>query len=137
MPESQELRAIAEAALRALNEGDLDAYLAVIAEDVEFTSMIAEVEGETFRGHRGVRAWWETVRRAFDGIQWELLDLEESDGHGVAKLRAVGELGDVEVVQTVWQAATYRDGKLTWWAFFRTEEEARTAEEFASRRGGG
>ena len=28
-------------------------------------------------------------------------------------------------------------GKLTWWAFFRTEEEARTAEEFASRREGG
>ncbi len=28
---------------------------------------------------------------------------------------------------SVWQAATFRDGRLTWWAFFRTEQEARDA----------
>jgi hypothetical protein len=28
----------------------------VIAEDVEFISMIAEMEGQTFRGHEGARA---------------------------------------------------------------------------------
>ena len=122
-----ELRTIAATAFRALNSGDLEAYLSVIAEDVEFTSMIAEMEGVTFRGHQGVRDWWETVRGAFQDVQWELLELRECGPGAVAQLRATGALGGAEVDQTVWQAATFRDGKLTWWEFFRSEQEAREA----------
>jgi SnoaL-like domain len=99
----------------------------VIAEDVEFTSMIAEVEGATFRGHDGVREWWETVRGLFQDLRWELLELRECEPGAVAHLRASGSLGGAEVDQAVWQAATFEDGKLTWWAFFRTEQEARDA----------
>ena len=36
---SPQLRTIAQTAFEALNSGDLDAYLSVIAEDVEFTSI--------------------------------------------------------------------------------------------------
>ena len=49
----------------ALNSGDLEAFLAQTAEDVEFTSLVAEAEGRTYRGHAGVRRWWETVLGAF------------------------------------------------------------------------
>jgi ketosteroid isomerase-like protein len=122
---SPELRTIAETAFIALNSGDLDAYLSVIADDVEFTSMIAEMEGQTFRGHEGVRDWWETVRGSFQDVQWELLELRECEPGAVAQVRATGALGGAEVDQTVWQAATFRDGKLTWWRFFRSEQEAR------------
>jgi ketosteroid isomerase-like protein len=126
-PEPSELRAIAETALRALNTGDLDGFLGVVADDVEFTSMILEVEGQTFHGRDGVRAWWHAVGNSFEGVQWELLELAESDGTGVAKLRATANLGAGSVEQLVWQAATHRDGQLTWWAFFRSEGEAREA----------
>ena len=126
--EPSELRAIAETALGALNTGDLDGFLGVVADDVEFTSMILEVEGETFRGPDGVRDWWHAVGSSFEGVKWEVLELAESGGRGVAKLRATATLGGGQVVdQLVWQAATYRDGKLTWWAFFRSDEEARAA----------
>jgi hypothetical protein len=37
--ENPDLRALAEAAFRALNSGDLNGFLAFIAEDVEFTSL--------------------------------------------------------------------------------------------------
>jgi ketosteroid isomerase-like protein len=123
-PVSPELWRIAETAFRALNTGDLDAYLTVIADDVEFTSMIAEMEGVTYRGHDGVRHWWETVRGSFQDVQWELLELSECGNGAVAQLRALGRLGGAEVDQTVWQAATFRGGKLTWWQFFRSEIEA-------------
>jgi ketosteroid isomerase-like protein len=124
-PEPSELRAIAETALRALNAGDLDGFLGVVADDVEFTSMILEVEGQTFRGREGVRDWWHAVVNSFEDVKWELLELAESDGRAVAKLRAAATLGGGQVVdQLVWQAATYKDGLLTWWAFFRNEEEA-------------
>jgi ketosteroid isomerase-like protein len=121
---SVELRALAHAAYGALNSGNLDAFLALVAEDVEFTSLVAEAEGTTFRGHAGVRAWWETVRGAFQDPRWELLDMRGSGDRGVAKFRLAGTLAGVEVTQTMWQAVRLRDGKLGWWAFFRTEHEA-------------
>src|SRR4030095_2620102 len=43
--ENAELRALAEAVYGALNAGDIDGFLAMVAEDVEFTSMVAEAEG--------------------------------------------------------------------------------------------
>jgi ketosteroid isomerase-like protein len=122
--ENAELRAMADAAYGALNSGDLDSFLALIAEDVEFTSLVAESEGTTFRGHEGVRAWWETVRGAFQDPRWEVLDFQGSGERGVTKLRLAGTLAGVELAQTMWQAAKLRDGKLIWWAFFRSEPEA-------------
>jgi ketosteroid isomerase-like protein len=53
--ENVELRAMAETAYGALNSGDLDGFLALVADDVEFTSMVAGAEGTTFRGREGVR----------------------------------------------------------------------------------
>jgi hypothetical protein len=47
--EDVELRALAEAAFGALNSDDLGCFLAVATEDVELTSLVAEVEGTTFR----------------------------------------------------------------------------------------
>ena len=126
-PLIEEVRAIADTAFGALNAGDLDSFLSVVSEDAEFTSMIAEVEGQTYRGHEGVRAWWNTVAGTFQSVRWELLEVEGSGGRGLARLRAVGEVGGVEVEQTVWQAARYHDGKLDWWAFFRAESDAREA----------
>ena len=122
--ETAEQRGLAEAGFGALNSGDLEAFLALTAEDVEFTSMVAEAEGTTFRGHDGVRAWWDTVRGAFEDVHWELLDVRGSGDRGVAHFRMAGTLGSVPVEQTMWQAVVLRDGKAIWWAFFRSEREA-------------
>ena len=120
----EELRAIAEAAYAAVNAGDLDAFLAVAHEDVEFTSMVAEAEGTIFRGHDGMRTWWQTVRGAFQDVRWELFDVRESDDRGIIHLRMSGTLGGAPLQQTMWQAVKVREGKVTWWALFRTEREA-------------
>jgi ketosteroid isomerase-like protein len=119
-----ELRAVADAAYGAINAGDLDAFLAVTTDDVEFTSLVAEAEGATFRGHEGVRAWWETIRGAFQGVRWELLDVQGSGNRGVARIRISGTMSGVPVEQTMWQAVKLRDGKARWWGNFRSEREA-------------
>ena len=123
----EELRALADASYGALNSGDLDAFLALMAEDVEFTSMVAEVEGTTFRGHDGIRAWWETIIGAFEDAHWEVLevlDVPGSDSRGVVHFHIAGRLGGVPVEQTMWQAVDSRDGKVRWWAFSRSKREA-------------
>lgn len=124
--ETADIRVIAEAAFEALNSGDLDAFLALTHEEVEFTSLVAEAEGTTFRGHAGVRTWWDTVRGAFEAPRWEVLDLRLSGtrDEGIAKFRLEGTLGGVEIAQVMWQTGRLREGKLGWWAFFRSEHEA-------------
>ena len=122
-----DVRELADTAYRALNSGDLDGFLAMVDEDVEFTSMVAEAEGTTFRGHEGVREWWETVRGAFEDPIWEVLEIRESGEGVVLKIRLDGTLSGVPMTQSVWQASTLRDGKVSWWGFFRTEGEALVA----------
>jgi ketosteroid isomerase-like protein len=119
-----EVRAIAEAAFAAINAGDLDAFVALTTEDVEFTSLVAEAEGTTFRGHDGVRAWWETVRGAFVEVHWEVLDVHGAGDKGVTHFRMAGTLSGVPVEQAMWQAVRLRDGRASWWCSFRTEREA-------------
>lgn len=117
-------RALADAAYAAINAGDLDALLALTAEDVEFTSLVAEAEGTTFLGHEGVRAWWETVRGEFEEVRWEVLGFQGDEHGAVTHFRLVGTLGGIPMEQEMWQAVRARDGKLTWWATLRTEREA-------------
>jgi ketosteroid isomerase-like protein len=122
--EDLELRALADAAFGALNSGDLDGFLALATEDVEFTSLVAEVEGTTFRGHDGVRTWWETVRGAFADVRWEVLEVRSSGARAIARVRMTGTLGGVPVNLMMWLAARVRERRVTWWSFFRTEREA-------------
>jgi len=98
--------------------------LALRTEDTEFTSLIAEAEGTSFRGREGVRSWWETVVASFQEVRWELLDIQRSDDRAVIHLRIVGTLGGVPVEQTMWQPSEVRDAKVSWWELFRTEAEA-------------
>jgi ketosteroid isomerase-like protein len=123
--DNEELRALAEAAFEALNAADLDALLALTTEDVEFTSLIAEAEGTSFRGRDGVRAWWETVVATFEDVRWEAVEIIiGSDGRAVIHLRIVGMIGGVPVEQTMWHASRVRDARVSWWALFRTKREA-------------
>jgi len=121
---TDEVRALAEATFGALNARDQGAFVALTTEDVQFTSMVAEAEGETFRGHAGIRAWWDTVLRPFQDLRWELLDVGGSGDRAVTHLRMSGTLHGVPVEQAMWQGVTLREGKIAEWTNVRTEREA-------------
>jgi ketosteroid isomerase-like protein len=56
----------------AFKRRDLDAYLALCDPDVEYYSRFGEVEGGgPYRGHEGVRSWWEK-RDRFTGASISL-----------------------------------------------------------------
>ena len=135
-PEDVEIRALAEQAFGALNSGDLEGFLAVATEDVEFTSLVAEVEGTTFRGHDGVRTWWETVRGAFADVRWEVVGVRRYGDGAVGDIRMTGTLGGVPVNLMMWLAARVREGRVSWWSFFRTEREALQALALREKQGG-
>ena len=90
--------------------------------------MVAEAEGSVFRGHSGVIAWWNRVPDAFEDVSWEVLEVvAAAEDEGVVKIRMSGRLAGVDLSQIMFMAARKRDGKVTWWAFHRTDAEAREA----------
>ena len=116
---------MAERVFAAINDDDLEAFLAEVAKDVEFVSLVAEADGRVYRGHDGVREWWRDVRPILGGLQVELQSYEEHEDTAVTKIRVHGRVGGTDLAQTMDQGAMVRDGKLVWWQAFRSEEEAR------------
>ena len=107
-----------------LNRRDLTSFLDGVAEDVEFRSLIAETEGETFQGHDGVRQWWVQVAQALGGLGFDVEDYAEDGDAVVTKIRVRGSVGATGIEQTMWQAVVIRDEKVTWWQTFRSADEA-------------
>ena len=121
---------IAKQIYASINRRDLEGFLAQIDPEVEFTSLIAEAEGQTYRGHEGVREWWNRVVGFLESLRLEPVEIRDFDDRGLIKVRATAEVGGVEVTQTMWQAYHLRDGLPVWWGFFRTEAEALDATGF-------
>ena len=118
-------RPFAERVFAALNHRDLATFLDRVAEDVEFRSLIAEAEGDTFHGHDGVRRWWTQVAQALGGLGFELQEYAEEGDGIVTKIRVRGNVGTTGIEQTMWQGAVVSaDEKATWWQTFRSEDEA-------------
>src|SRR5688572_2743618 len=69
------VESLARAAYAALSADDREAFLELVSEDVEFTSMVAEAEGSVFHGHAGVLAWWKRVPDAFEHVAWVVLEV--------------------------------------------------------------
>jgi len=121
---SEENVALLRKGYAAVNRGDIDGLLASIHADVEFTSLIAEAEGETFHGHDGVRRWWNEVVLPLGGLHGELEEVRDFGDTVIARVFGTYRPRGVEVHQTVWNVVRFNDEKATWWQFFRTEHEA-------------
>jgi ketosteroid isomerase-like protein len=118
-------RAFAERSYAALNHRDFAAFLDGVAEDVEFRSLIAEAEGDTFHGHDGVRQWWTRVVQALGGLGFEMEDYAEDGNALVTKVRVRGSVGATGIEQAMWQGVLVGDDdKAVWWQTFRDEDEA-------------
>jgi ketosteroid isomerase-like protein len=121
-PENVEL---VHRALEAFDRRDMDAYLALMADDVEAESRLASVEGG-FRGHDGIRRWWDNMFVVWPDVRAKVV---EAEGHGDLTLirldlRGHGAGSDVPLEWTVWQVAKWQGGKCVRWTSFSTRAEA-------------
>ena len=117
-------RPFAERMYAALNHRDFATFLEGVAEDVEFRSLIAEAEGQTFNGHEGVREWWTQVAQSLGGLGFELQEYAEEGDGMVTRIRVRGSVGTTGIEQTMWQGVVLRGEKTVWWQTFRSEDEA-------------
>jgi SnoaL-like domain len=116
-----EFTVLSKAAYEAISRDDLDAFLALTDPKVEFNSLI---EGRSYRGHEGVREWWNKVVKSLGGVGLDLDEVVDFEDHGYVKM--IVDLGgsEVNLPQAIWQAARIEDDKAVWWGIFPTEDEA-------------
>ena len=122
---SQGNEEIVRRAYAALRENDVDGFLEVVDPDVEWHSLILEIEG-TFNGHDGVREWWAGLRSVFPNWNPEIVGVREDGEWVVAHARGSGSgvSSGAGLDEDFWQVARVRDGRIVWYRAVRTEQEA-------------
>ncbi|MFN2616921.1 MAG: nuclear transport factor 2 family protein [Thermoleophilaceae bacterium] len=124
---SQENVDLVYQAIDAFNRRDIDAFLALMDSDVEFTPYERAVEGlGPYHGHGGVRTWWDESFATLPDFSAELLEVRDlgavTFAHG--RLRGTGAGSGAAFERTLWMAVEWRDGKQLWWHAFESEAEA-------------
>jgi ketosteroid isomerase-like protein len=122
---SQENVELVRLGLQAVNDRDLDALLAVMDDDVEALPILAAMEGG-YRGHDGIRRWWEGLFAAFPDFSAELVEARDLGDLIVSPLRAHGRgaESDTPFDATVWHVSRWRLGTCTLWRVYASESEA-------------
>jgi ketosteroid isomerase-like protein len=112
----------------AFHRRDLDEFLSYHESDVEFKSLVLEVEG-VYRGHDGLRAWWENVVDVFPDWMPQIEDAREAGDRVLLRVRVEGHgTGTgIDLDRHAWNVVEVHDGRITSSAFYRTEDEARQA----------
>lgn len=109
----------------AFQRRDLDAFLSYMDREIEFRSLVLEVEG-IYHGHEGIRSWWENVLAVFPDWSPQVEDARDVGDRVLVRVRAEGSGtgSGIALERDFWQVADVRDGRVKSSAFFRTEQEA-------------
>jgi ketosteroid isomerase-like protein len=124
---SQENVELLRRSVIAFNRRDLDAYLALMDDDVEGIPRAVAMEGgDYYHGHDGVRRWWKDLFDVFPDFTVEAVEVRDLGDSTLAALRGLGRGAGSEAPfeDTFWGTHRWRRGKCVWWRFFQTRSEA-------------
>ena len=113
--------------IEAFNRHDLDAFLAFADPDIEFSPRSLELEGgDPYRGHDGIRRWWESWLGVAPDWSGEVEDVGVLGDVTVARVRVRGHGGasGATMDQTLWLLAEWREKKCVRWRTVASEAEA-------------
>jgi ketosteroid isomerase-like protein len=112
----------------AFRRRDLDRWLDYLDPEVEFTSLVLEIEG-TYRGHEGARSWWDSVVAVFPDWSPQVVEAREVGEQVLVQVRAEGSGtgSGIHLERDSWQIARVEDGRIKAWNFYRSEQEALVA----------
>jgi ketosteroid isomerase-like protein len=105
----------------AFNRRDLDAFLALMHPETEFTPYEVWVQGGTpYRGRDGMRKWWQESLEVLPDLRVDLYEVRDLGDKVFVRGRLYGHgAGSGAVIERkLWGALEFRDGKqFRYWAF--------------------
>ena len=122
---SQENVDLLAEAVDAFDRHDLDAFLALMDDDVEAVPRMVSMEG-SYRGHDGIRRWWKNWLDVFPDFNVEVVELRDLEDLTVAavRYRAHGAGSDAPIEEMIGQVGRWWRGKCVRWESFDSQAEA-------------
>lgn len=122
-----------ERGFEAFNERGVDGILPFIHPEFEATTPpnLAS-EPDTYRGHDGIRRWFDSFDEVMDGIRWDAHDFQQAGDKVVVEftLRARGKTTGLHFGQDAVMVWSMRDGKAIRVELFESLDDAlRAAQE--------
>jgi ketosteroid isomerase-like protein len=111
----------------AFNRRDLEGYLALNDPGVEFTPYERAVEGlGPYRGHEGVRSWWDETLKILPDLRVELDEVRDLGDLTLVRGRLWGHGAGsgASFERTYWGVFHWHDKKVVWWHAFQSEAQA-------------
>ena len=107
---------IVHKAHEAFSRGDREAFVALWDEECEYQpAMERDIAGEevVFRGHEGIRRWWQGMADSWRDWESEVHEVHEAGDQVLTActVRAEGRLSGVAIEAPYFQVGTIRDGK--------------------------
>ena len=124
---SQENVEVVRRAFGNFNRRDLAGAVDAFTPDAEWVPYLAALEEEIYRGREEIESMWREVLKDVPDFQIELVDVvAEAADTVVVKVNFIGmgRASGAAIRTTVYQAASFRDGKVQSVQGFRTAGEA-------------
>ena len=118
---------VVKSVVAAFNSGDFPVAMELLTEDVEFDWSRRMLDGEVVHGREEVRRFLQGVREIFDEIHIpaeELTDLGDGLVLLVGTARFKGRVSGLDVEASAANLWTVRDGKVSRFRFYQTQEDA-------------
>jgi SnoaL-like protein len=109
---------------------DLEGILVLADPRIELRSLLTEAERPLYYGHEGVRDWFDAVFGVFPDWRPQPRSAAYAEGGAVViglDVTATGAGSGVPIDQTYWLGARVQAGKITFFGFFRTQQDAISA----------
>jgi ketosteroid isomerase-like protein len=118
--------AIIRSVLDSWAAGDVETIVAAMAEDCELFPLRAQLEGTSYRGHEGVRRFYEDLNADWENLRLPYDEVREVGDRVVvfARLVARGRTSGVDLDVPIGQLWDLRDGRVVGLRAFTEPEDA-------------
>jgi ketosteroid isomerase-like protein len=123
---SQENVEIARRAFESWNRGDIEAWVEAWDEEAEFEPMRAQLEGDAYRGHEGLRRFVAEMSEEWDEVRFEVDEIRDGGEHLVAigRVKARGQASGLDLDVPLALVGSIRGEKILRSRFYATTEQA-------------
>jgi ketosteroid isomerase-like protein len=112
---------------QAFNARDMTTLADLTSPDFEFVPYLGSlIETSVYRGHDGLRSYFEDVRSAWEEIKVRQAEVREVGDHTISfgELRGKGRASGLEVQMSLAWVGDWRDGKLVRLVTYTNRDEA-------------
>jgi len=118
---------LARQAYSAFLDQDLDRFLALLDPEIEVVPIIgSDLAGTVYRGHEGIRDWWDHFFAVFRNFEVDLEEVRDLGDQVIAtsRFQSEGSESGAHPDLVVWTMSELRNDKIVSWRTFRSEAEA-------------